>query len=126
MVNLDFIVRVQSPILLSEYSEPQPDLALLRPHEDFYASGHPRPEDVLLVVEVSETSLDYDVAVKIPLYARARIPEVWIVDLSGEEIRSYSRPVEESYQSVERLGHREKLASGAVPGLTVQISDVLG
>lgn len=125
VVNLDFIVRVQSPILLSEYSEPQPDLALLRPREDFYASGHPTPEDVLLVVEVSETSLDYDVEIKVPLYARARIPEIWIVDLSGGEIRTYSRPVGEGYQSIERLGCGGELASDGVPGLTVQTDDIL-
>jgi Uma2 family endonuclease len=68
-------VWVQNPIRLGERSEPQPDLALLRPRGDFYASGHPGPQDVLLVVEVAETSADADREVKVPLYARAGVLE---------------------------------------------------
>ncbi|GIW50689.1 MAG: hypothetical protein KatS3mg081_0044 [Gemmatimonadales bacterium] len=88
------IVDVQNPIRLSEYSEPQPDLALLKPRPDFYAAAHPGPEDVLLVVEVAETSADYDREVKIPLYARAGIPEVWLVDLAGAQIETFRQPAQ--------------------------------
>ena len=84
MVGDSAIVRVQSPIRLSEYSAPQPDLTLLQPRHDFYASGHPEPEDILLLIEVSESSLSYDRAVKLPLFALAGIPEVFIVTVSTE------------------------------------------
>src|SRR2546426_2118990 len=75
------VVSVQNPVALTETSEPQPDLALLRPRADFYAAGHPGPEDVLLMVEVADTSATSDRAVKVPLYARAGIEEVWLIDL---------------------------------------------
>lgn len=76
------LTRVQNPIHLDEHTEPQPDLALLRPRADFYTTGHPTPEDILLVVEIAETSADVDRDVKMPLYARSGIPEAWLVDLA--------------------------------------------
>ncbi len=76
------IVWAQNPIGLGERSEPQPDLALLRWRPNFYADADPRPEDVLLIIEVADTSLAYDRDIKVPLYARAGIPEVWLVDLN--------------------------------------------
>src|SRR5438552_12280642 len=81
------IVRVQNPIVLSRWTEPQPDLTLLRPRADFYAERHPGPADVLLAVEVAETSGVYDRGTKLALYARARIPEVWLVDVRGDRRR---------------------------------------
>ncbi len=120
------IVRVQNPVRLSKYSEPEPDVALLRPREDFYAQGHPTPEDVLLIIEVSETSLDYDRNVKMPLYARAGVPEVWLVDLSGEEIRVYSRPANSSYERVERIGRGGAVTSRTLSGLELRADEVLG
>ena len=74
------LVWVQNPMRLNEFSEPQPDVALLRPRSDFYASAHPSPEDILLVIEVAETSVDYDRNVKAPLYASAGVRELWLVD----------------------------------------------
>jgi Uma2 family endonuclease len=70
------IVSVQNLLLLPDYSGPQPDVAVLRPREDFYAEAHPKPGDVLLLIEVSDTTLRYDREVKLPLYALAGIPEV--------------------------------------------------
>src|SRR5262245_53219810 len=80
------IVRVQGSIRLSELSEPQPDLVVLRRRADFYADADAGPADVLLIVEVSDTSLPHDRDVKVPLYARAGMPEVWLGDLHGERI----------------------------------------
>lgn len=121
------IVSVQNPVRLSERIEPQPDLTLLRPRDDFYAEGHPTPKDVLLVMEVSDTTLSYDREVKIPLYARSGIPEVWVVDLiSGAEILAYSRPVGGAYEAVSRAAHGEPIASRTIPGLTLSVDDILG
>jgi Uma2 family endonuclease len=91
------IVRVQSPIALSEHSAPEPDLTLLKPREDFYESSLPKPGDVLLVVEVSWSSLGYDHGTKLPLYARAGILEVWIVNLEEGKLEVYRRPQGNSY-----------------------------
>jgi Uma2 family endonuclease len=74
-------MSIQNPIRIGEESEPEPDVALLRPRADFYAGGHPTPADVLLLVEVVDTSLRYERDVKVPLYARAGIPEVWLLIL---------------------------------------------
>lgn len=120
------IVWPQNPLRLGELSEVQPDLAFLRPRQDFYASTHPGPEDVLLIVEVAETSLDYDRDVKVPLYARAGIPEVWLVDLAGERVHVYRRPTPQGYQEVQRLQPGARVTSQAVSGLEVSVEEILG
>ncbi len=120
------IVRVQSPIRLVDRTEPQPDLALLRLREDFYAQGHPTPEAVLLVIEVSDTTLRYDREVKLPLYARSGVAEVWVVDLAGEEVLTYSRPEDGAYAKVERVRRAGSLASRTVPYFSLNADDVLG
>jgi len=99
-VNRQCIVRSQNPIRLSDLSEPQPDVALLRRRDDFYAAGHPQPADVLLLVEVAETSLAYDREVKVPLYAQAGIPEVWLLNLNEAELTVYRSPVNGKYTEV--------------------------
>lgn len=120
------IVSVQDPIQLDDYSEPQPDVALLRPHPDFYAQAHPLASDVLLVVEVADSSVDYDREVKLPLYARSGIPEVWLVDLPADVIEVYARPVSGKYQVVKRAGRGEHVTSASVPSLALSVDAVLG
>lgn len=94
------IVSTQDPLILDKHSEPQPDIMLLRPRDDFYKSSHPRPEDVLLIVEVADTSLQYDRQIKIPLYARYGIPEVWLADLVNRTLTLFRSPGEHGYQEV--------------------------
>jgi Uma2 family endonuclease len=120
------IVRVQSPIRLGEHSEPQPDVTLLRPHPDFYAASHPRPEDVLLVVEVAETSAQLDRAVKAPLYARAGIPELWLVDLEAEAIVVHRLASSEGYRDVRTARRGQRLSAGTPLELDVAADAVLG
>ena len=120
------IVWVQNPIRLGQRSEPQPDLALLRPRPDFYDEAHPGTADVLLVVEVAETSGNVDRKVKVPLYARAGVPEVWLVDLGGECIEVYRNPGSQGYQEVRRVQRGERLAPHALPDLDLAVADVLG
>lgn len=122
----DVIVRVQSPIRLHERSEPEPDLALLRFRDDFYAGAHPRPEDILLVIEVAETSRQYDRKVKLPQYARAGIPEAWIFDLSGEVAERHSRHEGGRYRTVARLRRGQTPASATIPGLALPVDAILG
>lgn len=119
------IVAVQNPVRLSEDSLPQPDLALLRWRDDFYAMRHPGPEDVLLLVEVADTTLAYDRDVKVPLYARASIPEVWLVDLGGSAVWVYRQPGPGGYASVRRLARGERLAAAAFPDFAVGVDEVL-
>jgi len=120
------IVRVQNPIVLSRWTEPQPDLSILRPRDDFYAERHPRPADLLLVVEVAETSGEYDRGTKLALYAGARIPEVWIADVPGRAIEVYRGPALRSYGDRRRLVGAQHVAPGAFPGTAFRIADILG
>ncbi|RME47171.1 MAG: Uma2 family endonuclease [Chloroflexi bacterium] len=120
------IARVQSPVRLSEFSEPEPDLALLRPRPDFYAQAHPQPEDVLLVVEVAETSVTSDRDVKVPLYARAGIPEVWLVDLAEETVEVYREPLPRGYAKIRRVWRGDELAPHAFPDRVFTADEILG
>jgi len=120
------IVRVQDPIRLGEFSEPQPDLALVRPRSDFYASFHPGPQDVLLLVEVADTSEDYDRDVKIPLYAKWGTLEVWLVDLAGDAIEVYRGPTPNGYQEVRRVGRNEHLSIQSFPDIVLATEEILG
>src|SRR4051794_31647009 len=120
------IVSVQDPIHLDDYNEPQPDLALLRPRADYYASGHPQPADVLLVVEVADTSLTYDWGVKVLLYAQAGIPEAWVVDLANDTIDVYAQPVNGIYRSASQVQLGQSLVSPTLPGLTLTVGSILG
>ena len=94
------IVRVQGPTHLNDISEPQPDVLLLRWRDDFYREGHPGPTHILLLIEISDTSLHYDRNKKLSAYARAGIPEVWIVSREDRRIESYSEPSEGTYSKV--------------------------
>jgi Uma2 family endonuclease len=86
------IVRVQSPLALDDTSQPQPDVAVLRPRADFYAAAHPGPADVLLVIEVADTTLSFDRDVKVPLYAAAGVPEVWVIEAASRRTHVFRRP----------------------------------
>ncbi len=100
------IVSVQNPILLSPFSEPEPDLSILKSREDFYVDRLPEPDDILWLIEIADTSLGYDTEIKLPLYAQAGIKEVWIVDLNRNEVRVHQQPSEDSFtlRSIYRPG----------------------
>ena len=120
------IVGVQDPLRLDEHTEVLPDVMLLRPRADFYAQVHPGPADVLLVVEVAETSLAYDREVKGRLYARHRIPEYWLVDLEGERVLVHRRPKEGRYTEVRTVGPGDVLTVEALPDVRVPVQAILG
>jgi Uma2 family endonuclease len=120
------IVSVQLPVRLGRYAEPEPDLALLKRREDFYAERLPEPEDVLLVVEVADTSQRTDRDRKIPLYARAGIAEVWLVDLPQDLIEVYRGPATGAYASVQTVARDGMLAILELPGVSIQPGEVLG
>jgi Uma2 family endonuclease len=120
------IVSVQDPIRLSDYTEPQPDIAVLRRREDFYANAHPGPEDVLLVIEVADASLEYDREEKIPRYAKAMIPEVWLAEIETEAVTQHTEPDGTRYRHVRTLGRGEVIVSESVSGLQLSVDDIFG
>ena len=125
-VNELAIVSVQDPISIDDFSEPQPDLALLKPRADFYSNSHPTPADVLVVIEVADTSLDYDRSVKLPLHARAGIPEAWLIVLPKDLIEVHSQPKSGKYQKVQRLKRGKTVVLSSLAGLSVKVDDILG
>ena len=120
------VVRVQGPVRLGEDSEPQPDLLLLAPRGDYYASAHPGPEDVLLLVEVSDTSTEYDGEVKVPLYARYGITEVWLVGLDAGTIEVYRAPTEQGYRGVSQVTRGQVLSPEAFSDLELAVEEIIG
>uniref|UniRef100_A0A7V4ANN3 Uma2 family endonuclease n=1 Tax=Thermus tengchongensis TaxID=1214928 RepID=A0A7V4ANN3_9DEIN len=115
------VLSIQNPLVLGPFTEVYPDLALLKPPRTRYRDRLPEGEDVLLLVEVADTSLDYDLNVKVPLYARAGVPEVWVVDLARDRVHVFRRPAGEGY------GEREALEEGEleVLGLNIPVQEVL-
>jgi Uma2 family endonuclease len=120
------ILRVQSPIAVGDRAEPQPDLTLLRPRDDFYSRAHPGPDDILLLIEVSDTSQQYDRRAKVPLYARAGIREVWQVSLTEDAILVHRNPSEGAYRDVRRLGRGERVSPEAFPQTELEADSILG
>lgn len=118
------IVSVQDPIALDPFSEPQPDLALLRPRADFYANEHPGPGDVLWIVEVADTSLAFDREEKIPLYAAAGIPEVWLVELVDKSLSVFRHPAQGNYTEVTRHRAGGAIAIPGLPDASLAVSDL--
>jgi Uma2 family endonuclease len=120
------IVQPQGPVRMSQESQPEPDIAVLTPRADEYGSTHPEAMDVLLIIEASDASLRYDQQVKLPLYARYGIPEVWIVDLQDSELRFHRRPADGIYQELQATKTPGLVGLAALPGVQVDLSRLLG
>ena len=120
----DAIVQAQGSVRLDLRSEPEPDLVLIRPRADFYASRHPGPADILLVIEIADSSIEYDRDVKARLYAAAGIPEFWLADLTQNLVSRYASPAGGAYQSLQHHRRGESIAPQLLPSCIVEV-DVL-
>jgi Uma2 family endonuclease len=119
------LVRVQLPVRLSDISEPEPDLAVVRPRRDDYAAGHPGPADTLLIVEVADTTVDFDRNTKAPLYALAGIGEYWLVNIVADEVEVYREPGAAGYRDARNHRRGAVLHPTAFPDLAVAVTDIL-
>ena len=119
------IIDVQNPVVLGRHDAPQPDLAVLKRRADGYPR-HPRARDILLVIEVADTTLAYDRDVKIPRYAAAAIPEAWLVDLGADAITLYRGPRPDGYTDVVTVTRGETLRPLLLPDVTIAASEILG
>ena len=117
-------VSPQNPVRMGRHLEPQPDLAVLRARD--YRNSLPGPEDVLLVIEVSDTTLTYERETKLPLYARSGVREAWIMDLQNNAMERHTEPSENGYRLVRRASKGESLSSEALPGVVLRFDDILG
>ncbi len=119
------VMGVQDPIQLDD-SEPEPDISLMRPRDDFYASGKPQADDVLLVVEVADSSLDFDRDVKGPMYAEAGIVDYWVVNLNESRVEIYRDPRPDGSFGVHQIALPGQLIDlAALPGISIAVDDFL-
>ena len=119
------ILGVQDPIQLTERTEPQPDVVLLQPRADYYETAHPIPSEVLLV-EVSDSTVNFDRDVKVPNYARSGIQEVWLWDLEANCLEVYREPTANGYTSIQRFERGEIVSPLAFPDFQVSFDLILG
>jgi Uma2 family endonuclease len=110
----------------SDLSEPEPDLMLLKPRTDFYAEAHPSAADVLLLIEVADTGARYDREIKLPLYARHGVAEVWIADLEARLLRLYRAPDGDGYAEASTTAAPGPTPIAALPGVAIDLSLILG
>lgn len=117
------IVSIRNPVRLGGHSEPQPDVALLRPRSDYYGDSTPTPADVLLLIELADSSRRYDRTIKLPLYARHRVPEVWIIDLAAGAVEVHREPGGDGYSAASRAEAGATLEPALLPGLRLAVAD---
>jgi Uma2 family endonuclease len=120
------VLSVQDPIKIGDFSLPQPDIALLRPRDDFYSTAYPVPDDILLVVEVAESSVRYDREKKLPLYAAAGIPESWLVDIPARKLTLYREPAADGYRTAVEVADLTRVAPTALPDCALDLRGLFG
>lgn len=118
------IVSTQNPVSLPPDNEPQPDIALLKPSADRYRNALPAAADVLLIIEVADTTVEYDREIKLPLYARYGIPEVWLVDLRGGVLEIHLEPSSKGYCKLLRPDRRETIAPALIKEVRLPLAEI--
>jgi Uncharacterized protein conserved in cyanobacteria len=122
-LNNQATVTIQNPVRLNDLSEPEPDLAIAKYREDNYYKSHPTPEDILVIIEVSDSTLEKDRTIKIPLYATAKIPEYWIVNLVDKQIEIYRQPKKGEYHFKQIISEKDQLIQLNSPSLNFKYQD---
>ena len=125
IVSDDFILSVQNAVIIGDISEPEPDIALLKFQDDFYSSGKPTAEDVLLLIEVSDSTVKYDRDTKLKMYAEAGVEEVWLVNLPRQILEVHSEPKKGKYKLTKKLAKNETVSPKNFPEIKLKISDIL-
>lgn len=121
-VDDEAIVSIQNSVRLNDFSEPEPDVVLLKFRQDFYTESHPGPSDILLIIEVANSSLNYDRDVKLPLYARHNIPQAWLLDLSTDTLWIYSQPQDGTYKERVKANLQQPVSLPGLSGAEIDLS----
>ncbi len=119
------IIDAQDPIKLNDSSEPQPDIALLHPRDDFYATAHPQPQDIFLLIEVADTTITLDREVKVPLYANSGIIELWLIDINNQVIEVYYEPLGDCYKYMQQFQAGQTIYLQSFPNLGFEVNEIL-
>lgn len=125
LLNDQTVISIQNPIQLGDISEPEPDFVLLRPEISFYSNRHPKAEDVLLLVEVSDSTLRFDRNQKMRLYATYNIPEYWIVNLIDDCLEVFRQPQDGEYLNQTVLSKADSLNLHVLPSIQIAVADIL-
>lgn len=122
----EFLVSVQNPIVSANDSEPQPDLTILRSSNNLFKNDLPTGKDTVIVIEVADTSASFDRNRKFPKYAQAGIPEAWLIDLKRDAVEVHTEPGPNGYGVVRTLRRGDKLVSSAIPVIELPVEEILG
>ena len=125
LLNDNAVISIQDPLELGDFSEPQPDFMLLKPNSDFYSSRHPQASDVLLLIEVADSSLEYDQTHKLRLYALHNIPEYWLLNLNDSCLEIYRRPRDESFEEKTTLRRDDQVTLSLLPNIDIPVDAIL-
>jgi MEMO1 family protein len=120
------LLQLHEPITIAPHSEPQPDAAIVKERADGYRKAHPGPKDVLLVIEVADSSVAFDTVVKAKLYGKAGIPEYWVIDVQEACLRVFTEPSSRGYKKAVEMEKHETVKCGSVPGLALKVKELLG
>jgi Uma2 family endonuclease len=121
------LIRVQEPVRLSAESEPLPDIVIVPFREDFYRHHHPGADELLLLIEVADSSLAYEHDIKVPLYGQSGVPEVWVVDANGRAVDVFGQPLADGYSEHHHVvDSAASLTATKLPSLTLQLKDIIG
>jgi len=120
------IVRIQGPLFVDNYNLPEPDTMLLKPLPDFYENKHPSPEDVLLLIEIADSSMERDRDVKLALYAIAGIQEYWIEDIQTNALLAFRNPIQDHYETMLTFHRGETIAPLSFPNIQLSVDEMLG
>lgn len=124
LINKKVIIRVQNPVYIDDFSEPEPDIAIVKFRKDFYIKSHPRFEDILLIIEVAESSIEYDREIKLPKYAKALIAEVWILIIPESRLEVYRNPINGKYREVLILNKTDKISPLSFKNIKIAVEDL--
>lgn len=119
------LVSVQNPLRIEPESEPEPDIVLFEYRDDLYEETHPGPEDVLLIVEVAQTSQELDREQKIPLYAENHVQETWLVDLEEKQIEQFRTPSGDTYKEIRIYEPGDSISPSACSELEMSVNRIL-
>ncbi len=126
MLSDDYILSIQNPVCINDYSEPEPDIAVLNYKKNFYDNKKPTPTDIPLIIEVSDTTLEKDQELKMPLYAKAGIAESWVVDLNNSKIFVFTDPSLKGYLTKRLYFPGDQIEVSSIPDLTIPVTDIFG
>ncbi len=119
------IISIQDPIIADNFSEPEPDVAILKYRDDFYGDEHPHGKNALLVIEIADTSIAHDRKVKLPIYAESGVPECWLIDVNKKEVYTYWQPIRNAYKFSELVRENE-LVKAHYFDLAIPMQQILG